>query len=240
LHFVHVQDFSIFCPSGQQFYGLLPVFPAGRPGDGIIPDMLALLTENPLIFAVVLVALVISLSVHEFAHAWVSDKLGDPTARYMGRVTLNPKAHIDPLGMLLLVVAGFGWGKPVPFNPLNLKYPKRDSALIALAGPASNFILAIVTAIILNFVNVNSLVGGALYLLVFYNLLLGVFNLMPFHPLDGFKIVGGLLPNNLALQWYQMQPYGIIILVAFIFTNSFQKIVLPIVDILTKMLGVTA
>ncbi|HAI63048.1 TPA: site-2 protease family protein [candidate division WWE3 bacterium] len=202
--------------------------------------MLALLTENPLIFAVVLVALVISLSVHEFAHAWVSDKLGDPTARYMGRVTLNPKAHIDPLGMLLLVVAGFGWGKPVPFNPLNLKYPKRDSALIALAGPASNFILAIVTAIILNFVNVNSLVGGALYLLVFYNLLLGVFNLMPFHPLDGFKIVGGLLPNNLALQWYQMQPYGIIILVAFIFTNSFQKIVLPIVDILTKMLGVTA
>jgi len=202
--------------------------------------MLNLLAQSPLIFAIVLVALVISLSVHEFAHAWVSDKLGDPTARYLGRVTLNPRAHIDPLGMLFLVVAGFGWGKPVPFNPANLKFPKRDSALIALAGPASNFILAIITATILKFVNPGSLVGGALYLLVFYNLMLGVFNLMPFHPLDGFKIVGGLLPNNLAIQWYQMQPYGIIILVAFIFTNSFQKVVLPVVDILTKMLGLTA
>lgn len=202
--------------------------------------MLDLLAQSPLIFAIVLVALVISLSVHEFAHAWVSDRLGDPTARHLGRVTLNPKAHVDPLGMLLLVVAGFGWGRPVPFNPLNLKYPKRDSALIALAGPASNFILATITAVVLKFVNPGSLVEGALYLLVFYNLMLGVFNLMPFHPLDGFKIVGGLLPNNLAVQWYQMQPYGIVILVAFIFTNSFQKIVLPVVDILTKLLGVTA
>src|SRR3989304_5426097 len=81
---------------------------------------------------------------------------------------------------------------------------------------------------------------GVLYLLVFYNLMLGVFNLMPFHPLDGFKIVGGLLPNNLAIQWYQMQPYGIIILVVFIFTDSFQNIELPVVGILTKLLGLTA
>ena len=200
--------------------------------------MLSLLAQNPLIFAIVLAALAVSLSVHEFAHAWVSDKLGDPTAKHLGRVTLNPKAHIDPIGMLVLVVAGFGWGRPVPFNPLNLKYPKRDSALIALAGPASNFILAILVAIILKFVTPNTLVAGALQLLVFYNLMLGVFNLMPFHPLDGFKIVGGLLPNNLAMQWYQMQPYGIIILIVFIFTGSFQKIVLPVVDILTKLLGV--
>ncbi|OGC80524.1 hypothetical protein A3K01_04400 [candidate division WWE3 bacterium RIFOXYD1_FULL_43_17] len=202
--------------------------------------MLNLLFQEPAFFAVILVALVISLSVHEFAHAWVSDRLGDPTARQLGRVTLNPKAHIDPLGMLLLVVAGFGWGRPVPFNPLNLKYPKRDSALIALAGPASNFMLAIITAAVLKFLNPGFQIGSVLYSLVFYNLMLGVFNLMPFHPLDGFKIVGGLLPNNLALQWYQMQPYGIIILVAFIFTNSFQKIVLPVVGILTKLLGVTA
>ena len=200
--------------------------------------MLSLLAQNPLIFAIVLAALAVSLSVHEFAHAWVSDKLGDPTAKHLGRVTLNPKAHIDPIGMLVLVVAGVGWGRPVPFNPLNLKYPKRDSALIALAGPASNFILAILVAIILKFVTPNTLVAGALQLLVFYNLMLGVFNLMPFHPLDGFKIVGGLLPNNLAMQWYQMQPYGIIILIVFIFTDSFQKIVLPVVDILTKLLGV--
>ncbi|KKS28873.1 MAG: Peptidase M50 [candidate division WWE3 bacterium GW2011_GWE2_43_18] len=208
--------------------------------NGIISNMLDLLAQSPVIFAVVLIALVVSLSVHEFAHAWVSDKLGDPTARQLGRVTLNPRAHVDPLGMLLLVVAGFGWGRPVPFNPGNLKYPKRDSALIALAGPGSNFILAVLAAVILKFVSSGSMVGGALYLLVFYNLMLGVFNLMPFHPLDGFKIVGGLLPNNLAIQWYQMQPYGIIILVVFIFTDSFQKIVLPVVGILTKLLGLTA
>ena len=240
MHLIHVQDSSIFWPSGQQFCVICGRIRPVRLGGGIISDMLDLLAQSPLIFAIVLVALIISLSVHEFAHAWVSDRLGDPTARQLGRVTLNPKAHIDPLGMLLLVVAGFGWGRPVPFNPLNLKFPKRDSALIALAGPASNFMLAIITAIVLKLINPGSLVGGALYLLVFYNLMLGVFNLMPFHPLDGFKIVGGLLPNNLALQWYQMQPYGIIILVAFIFTNSFQKVVLPVVDILTKLLGVTA
>ena len=133
-----------------------------RPGGGIIPNMLNLLFQEPAFFAVILVALVISLSVHEFAHAWVSDRLGDPTARQLGRVTLNPKAHIDPLGMLLLVVAGFGWGRPVPFNPLNLKYPKRDSALIALAGPASNFMLAIITAAVLKFLNPGFQIGSVL------------------------------------------------------------------------------
>ncbi|GIW60419.1 MAG: peptidase [Patescibacteria group bacterium] len=200
--------------------------------------MLDLLVQNPAIFGVIILSLVISLSVHEFAHALVSFKLGDPTAKYLGRVTLNPRAHIDPLGMAFLVIAGFGWGRPVPFNPLNLKNPKRDSALIALAGPASNFVLASAAALLLRFLGQDSLIGAILYLLVFYNLVLGVFNLMPFHPLDGFKIVGGFLPNKLAVQWYQMQSYGIIILFVFLFTNSFQKIVVPIVDFLTKILGV--
>lgn len=200
--------------------------------------MLDLLVQNPGLFGVILLSLVVSLSIHEFAHAWVSLKLGDPTAKYLGRVTLNPRAHIDPIGMAFLVIAGFGWGRPVPFNPINLKNPKRDSALIALAGPASNFVLAAATAILLQFIAADTVVGAILYLLVFYNLVLGVFNLMPFHPLDGFKIVGGFLPNNLAIQWYQMQPYGIIILFVFLFTNSFQRIVVPIVDFLTKILGV--
>ncbi len=201
--------------------------------------MLELLTQNPILFLIVIAALVVSLSVHEFAHAWVSDKLGDPTAKYLGRITLNPKSHIDPIGLVFLVIAGFGWGRPVPFNPMNLKHPKRDAALIALAGPVSNFITAAVAALILHFLTPGALVSGVLYLFAFYNLMLGVFNLLPFHPLDGFKVVGGILPNNLAVQWYQMEPYGIIILFAFVFTNSFQRIVLPVVELLTKMLGLS-
>jgi len=106
--------------------------------------LLELLFSNPLIFILVAAALILSISVHEFAHAYVADKLGDPTPRYLGRVTLNPKAHLDPIGTLLLVVAGFGWGKPVPFNPNNLSNPKRDAALISFAGPLSNFFMAII------------------------------------------------------------------------------------------------
>lgn len=202
--------------------------------------MLDLLVQNPLLFVLILLALVISVSVHEFSHAWVSNKLGDPTAKNMGRVTLNPRAHIDPLGFIFLILAGFGWGRPVPFDPFNLKYPKRDSALIALAGPASNFILAAIIALIIKLTGAGSFIGIVLYLLASYNLMLGVFNLLPFHPLDGFKIVGGILPGQLAVQWYQMQPYGVIILFTFILTGSFQKFIVPIVDVLSKVLGLGA
>ena len=105
--------------------------------------MLGLLFSDPRTFVLVIFALIISITIHEFAHAFVADKLGDPTARALGRVTLDPRAHLDPLGTILLIVAGFGWGRPVPFDPSYLKNPKKDSALIALAGPVSNFLLAI-------------------------------------------------------------------------------------------------
>lgn len=200
--------------------------------------MLDILAQNPLYFLILLGALVFSVTIHEFAHAWVADRLGDTTARGLGRLTLNPRSHIDPFGLIFLIVAGFGWGRPVPYNPFNLKNPKRDSALIALAGPGSNFVMAVILAIILQFISPSTFVGAVLYLLALYNLMLGVFNLMPFHPLDGFKIVGGFLPGNLAVQWYQMQSYGLLILMVFVVTGSFGKIITPIVDLLTKILGI--
>ena len=175
---------------------------------------------------------------HEFAHAYIADKLGDNTPRLLGRVTLNPLAHLDPLGTLLLIVAGFGWGKPVPFNPINLKHPKRDSALIAFAGPLSNFVLASTLGLLLHLIGQGQpVLYGFLYLTIFYNIVLGVFNLIPIHPLDGFKVVAGLLPTNLYLQWMQMQGYGTLILLFLVFTRSINVVVEPIINIFMNLLG---
>ena len=183
-------------------------------------------------------ALIVSICIHEFSHAFAADKLGDPTARYLGRLTLNPKAHLDPVGTVFLLFVGFGWGRPVPFNPLNLKNPKRDAALISLAGPLSNFILAAILSFPLRYFGVNSLIGFFLGLTVLYNLTLGFFNLIPFGPLDGNKIVYGFLPNRLAIQWEDMQRYGTYILLFLVITNSLEKILRPLVDTAMKLLGV--
>ncbi len=197
-----------------------------------------LLLSQPIIFLFVITALVICISLHEFAHAYIADKLGDNTPRLLGRVTLNPLAHLDPLGTLLLIVAGFGWGKPVPFNPINLKHPKRDSALIAFAGPLSNFVLASTLGLLLHLIGQGQpVLYGFLYLTIFYNIVLGVFNLIPIHPLDGFKVVAGLLPTNLYLQWMQMQGYGTLILLFLVFTRSINVVVEPIINIFMNLLG---
>ena len=159
--------------------------------------------QEPLMALIYILSLLYAITVHEFAHAWVSDKLGDPTARLLGRVTLNPLAHLDPLGTVALLLIGFGWGKPVPFDPFNLENPKRDSALIALAGPASNFISIIFAVIAFKLTGIVLIVP-----FVQLNLMLGLFNLIPIHPLDGFKIVGGLLSEHQAQEWYQLERYG--------------------------------
>lgn len=200
--------------------------------------MLQLLFTNPLIFALVFLALVISISIHEFAHAYTADRLGDPTPRYLGRVTLNPLAHLDPMGTLLLVVAGFGWGNPVPFNPTSLKHPRRDTALVAFAGPLSNFLLALMLSLVMRVFEANIVIDRFLYLIVFYNLILGFFNLIPVAPLDGFKVVHGLLPIELSFQWIQMERFGIFILLLLLLTGSIERIVFPLVSFVLGILGV--
>jgi Zn-dependent protease len=200
--------------------------------------MISLLFQSPLTFLLLAGALIVSICIHEFSHAFVADKLGDPTARYLGRLTLNPKAHLDPIGTVFLLLVGFGWGRPVPFNPLNLRNPKRDAALISLAGPASNFILAIILSFPLRYFGMNSLFGVFLGLTVLYNLTLGFFNLIPFGPLDGNKVVYGFLPYSLASQWEDLQRYGTYILLFLVITNSLEKILTPLVGATMKLLGV--
>lgn len=199
--------------------------------------LLNLLFTQPAVFVLVVGALVVSISIHEYAHAKAADLLGDDTARLLGRVTLDPRAHLDPIGSVMLVLAGFGWGKPVPFNPINLENPKRDSSIIALAGPMSNFILGGVLALAVSFVGANSILGSFLYFTIFYNLVLGVFNLIPVYPLDGFKIIAGLLPSNLHIQWMQMAQYGIFILLILVVTGATDVIVTPVIHIFMNLYG---
>lgn len=206
----------------------------------IIDPMLDLLTQNPVVFLLVTLVMVMSLSVHEFSHALAADRLGDPTARYLKRLTLNPKAHIDPIGGIFLLLFGFGWGRPVPINPINLKNPRRDSALIALAGPFSNLVIAAVLAVLLHILPFNQLLSFFLYQAVFLNLFFAFFNLLPFGPLDGFKIVAGFLPHQLAVQWEQMESLGLYILMFLVITHSTGKILSPLVGFSLQLLGLGA
>lgn len=211
--------------------------------------LLSILSQNPLLFIVMAVSLLLSITIHEFSHAYVANKLGDSTAKNLGRMSLNPLAHLDPLGTLTLLLVGFGWGKAVPVNYYNLKTPKRDAALISLAGPASNFAMAIGLTVTLkiieliissntSFVTVStmSIMSTFVYPIILYNLVLGVFNLIPVEPLDGFKIVNGILPPKLAVQWVQLAPYGLYILILLVVTGATSTIIYPVVNLFVNFL----
>lgn len=182
--------------------------------------------------------LLLSLAFHEFAHAFVADKLGDDTPRLMGRLTLNPIAHLDPIGtILLLSPLHFGWGKPVPFNPYNLKHPRRDAAYISIAGPVSNLFLAVFFTIIYRVLPLTPLMGDVIFTAISVNLSLAFFNLLPFDPLDGFKVVYGFLPPSLALQWGNMQKWGSVILLIMILTGTIGFIIYPPLNFSLHLLG---
>jgi Zn-dependent protease len=166
-----------------------------------------------------ILAFTIAITIHEAAHAWMADKLGDPTPRLMGRLSLNPLVHYDPVGttlLILLLILGspfpFGWAKPVQFDPYNLKNPRRDSALISLAGPASNVLIATIASFILYSIPF-SFFTIFLITLITINLILALFNLLPIHPLDGGKIFIGLLPEDQARDADNfLQRYGMFLL----------------------------
>ncbi|MBP6994217.1 site-2 protease family protein [Candidatus Woesebacteria bacterium] len=177
--------------------------------------------NSPILVVLYVIFIVVALSVHEFAHAKVADMLGDPTPRLQGRLTLDPRAHLDLWGSILFLVAGFGWGKPVQFDPYNLKNPRQDAMKIALAGPLINIIMAIIVSIafkLLYFVlpSTPTLFLNIATVFISLNVILAVFNLIPIEPLDGFKIVGGLLSEEQAIKWYSLRPYGIFFLLALI------------------------
>lgn len=177
--------------------------------------LLSLALTNPLAFAIIASTLIMALSIHEFAHAWAADTLGDPTPRSQGRLTLNPLAHLDPLGTLLMFIAGFGWGKPVVFDPFNLRNPRRDTALVAFAGPLSNLIMALIAFLIVPIIPAEWQVIPVQFAHI--NILLAAFNMIPITPLDGSKILIGLLPRQLAYEFEEtMRRYGFFILILFV------------------------
>lgn len=193
---------------------------------------------NLIVFVLILL---FSAIIHEVSHGQMAFVLGDKTAKVMGRITLNPLAHLDPIGsvllpaLLILSNSGFffAWAKPVPVNPYNLKNPKRDAALVALAGPASNIIIATSLAIILRILIGLGLISSTdgfsfvMFKAILINLMLAIFNLVPIPPLDGSKILFGILPRSFANFEMFMNQYGIIILFLFIFWFSW--IIIPII-----------
>ena len=198
---------------------------------------------------VVAIMLLVGFPVHEFAHALAAYRLGDSTARFMGRLTLNPVAHFDPLGGILLAVTfigssfGFGWAKPTPVNPRNLEGGRYGEAIVAIAGPISNLVLAIAAALPLRFIlaspslqeQIPSIVLQVLVLFILINVVLMVFNLFPIPPLDGSKVLFAFLPPQVAWRWRPMlEQYGFILLLIIFFLPPGDsiggKILFPIID----------
>lgn len=161
-----------------------------------------------------LIIILIAISIHEFAHAWMADYLGDPTAKLEGRLSLNPLSHLDPIGTLTLIFFGFGWGKPVPVDSYNLKDPRRDEALISLAGPLSNIIFAVLFGIAFKFLPQLPITNYQLLTnFLAINFGLAYFNLLPVHPLDGSKIFLALLPYETAQEAEEaLTQYGLVLL----------------------------
>lgn len=179
--------------------------------------MIDTLFSSPITFIFFALGLLIAITIHEFSHAYAADQLGDPTPRAQGRLTLNPLSHLDPLGTISMLLIGFGWGKPVEFDPYNLEKPRRDAALISIAGPVSNLLLALFLSLIYKFAPISFEIATFLQIVMYINVMLAIFNLVPVGPLDGQKILFGLLPRDLAYEYQSvMNRYGTLILLMFI------------------------
>ena len=192
-------------------------------------NLLDQLQINPFValinLAAFTVALVVGITVHEFSHAWAAARLGDRTAQRQGRLTLNPMAHLDPVGTLLIFIAGFGWGKPTPVTPSNIRIgEKAGMAVVALAGPISNIIVATLAAMPFRLGTLSLPSSGIdaqmLQALVLWNVVLAVFNLLPIAPLDGFKVALGVLPRALAVPFARTERFGMIILLMVVLADA--------------------
>jgi Zn-dependent protease len=177
-------------------------------------------------------ALLITLTIHEYAHARTAVALGDPTPRVLGRLTLNPIAHLDPMGLIMMWLFKFGWAKPVPINPGNFRDSKRGTILVSLAGPVSNILFALVTAIVIVLLSIFDLFKGEwvkiLWLTYSYNIVFAVFNLLPLPPLDGSKVVSSLLPGRQAYAFERLEPYGPWILLALVYLGVIGIVTRPL------------
>ncbi len=208
--------------------------------------MIELLFSNPVAFFRLLILLIpgflVGVTVHEFAHGWVADRLGDPTARLQGRLTLNPLPHIDPLGAIAIFLAGFGWAKPVPVNAFNLRHPVRDMAWVAAAGPVSNFLAAFLALLILQFMPhlvlqpfLQDPLEGVFVAIYKINLMLGVFNLIPLPPLDGGHFLPYFLPRG--SRWTvlnQIEQIGPFILILLVISGVISRVMNPLIRLISE------
>jgi Zn-dependent protease len=214
-------------------------------------------------FGAVVTALIVGIAFHEFSHAFTAWRLGDGTARLLGRVSLNPVRHLDPTGTVLLMIAGFGWGKPVPVNPARLRNgPETGRAIVAGAGPIANIIIAVVAALPMQLGlvdwwspfliplsvsdwDVGDYLGLYLSAVVIFNVVLAVFNLLPIAPLDGFSVAVGLLPRDLSRTVAQLEPYGPVILLLLLVLpfvtqgeiSVLHAVMSPIINALVKLIA---
>ena len=184
-------------------------------------------------------ALLIAFAFHEYAHALAADRLGDPTPRSQGRLTLNPLVHLDLMGTLMVLLFHFGWAKPVQTNPRYYKMdPVRGHMLVALAGPVMNFFVALIATILYGLLIIwlggtswEPVVAVIMGTIISLNIVLGIFNLLPIPPLDGFSVLSGILPSRWAYKLRMIEPYGFIILIVFMLTGIFGSVLTPLIDI---------
>jgi Zn-dependent protease len=204
-------------------------------------------TESGRVFLIVLPILLVSLTLHELAHAWVAWRLGDPTAKMLGRLTLNPISHIDPIGVGVFVVSYFafefpiGWARPVPITPGNFRRPKRDMAIVALAGPLANFVIAYLLLLYAVHAPHGELLTDALAKAFGINVTLGIFNLIPIPPLDGSRVVGALMDDDTYDRWLGLDVYGLVVLFGAMFlfrttfTSALTELVTDVADVMRKL-----
>ncbi len=193
---------------------------------------------DPVTMVLRIPALLIAITVHEFAHARVAYAYGDATAKAYGRMNLNPISHLDPIGTLMIILVGFGWAKPVPINPYNFRNYRAGLRWVSLAGPLANFTLAFLSLVLFRVLILSG--AGGLFLsfmavMVQLNILLGVFNLIPIPPLDGSKILVSLAPDSFVDFFHQIEPYAPIILLVLIITRALSYILFPLYDLILNL-----